>query len=107
MLVDPGSAAQLLAEPPGSARLASARLALPVGSTVGNLSLAPGLRIGGSVTSPSGAYLPGVVIDALCAACGSTTPLASALSDGTGSYALYLPDPGLAPIDGGVVEASP
>jgi hypothetical protein len=107
MMVDPGSAAQLLAEPPGSAQLASGRLSLPVGATTGDLSLGPGLLVGGAVLSPSGGHLPGVVIDALCATCGSTTPVASALSDGSGNYALYLPDPGLQPLDGGVIDASP
>jgi hypothetical protein len=104
MKVDSGSPITLLAEPPGAAQLVSARLQLPAGSTQANISLAPGLLIGGTVYAPGGAALPSVVIDALCSTCGSTTPIASALSGANGVYALYLPDPGLQVPDGGVFD---
>jgi hypothetical protein len=42
-----------------------------------------------------------VVVEALCVSCGSSTPLASALSDGSGVYRLYLPDPSLGAVDAG------
>ena len=44
----------------------------------------------------------GVRVEALCYACGSTTPVASAISDGSGVYRIYLPDPGNVVVDGGV-----
>jgi hypothetical protein len=104
MKVDPGSPITLLAEPPGAAQLVSARLSLPAGATQADVALAPGLLIGGTVYAPGGGTLPSVVVDALCSTCGSTTPIASALSDASGLYKLYLPDPGLNVPDGGFVD---
>jgi hypothetical protein len=99
--VDSGSPMELLVEPPGASNLASARLGLPAGTTKADAALGPGLRVGGYVVSPSGGKLPSVVVEALCSGCGSDVPLASAISDGTGAYALYLPDPGVGSADGG------
>jgi hypothetical protein len=99
--VDSGSPMELLVEPPGASNLASARLGLPAGTTKADTALGPGLRVGGYVVSPSGGKLPSVVVDALCNGCGSDVPIASAISDGTGAYALYLPDPGVGSPDGG------
>jgi hypothetical protein len=106
LVVDAGSPLEMLFEPPGSANLSSTRLPLAAGTTQAEAALAPGLRIGGVVTAPGGARLPAVVIEALCSACGSLVPVARTISDGAGSYALYLPDPGLV-YDGGVVDGSP
>ncbi len=105
--VDPGSAIQLLVEPPGAVRLAGARIPLAAGTTIANASLPSGLLVAGNVIAPGGGHLPSVVIDALCGSCGSTTPIATALSNSSGFYSLYLPDPGIAPIDGGVLDGSP
>jgi hypothetical protein len=104
--VDPGSALELVVQPPASVKLAGVRLPLSAGVTQANAALLPGLQVGGYVIAPGGGHLPSVVIDALCGSCGSVTPVASTISDPSGSYALYLPDPGLQPLDGGV-DASP
>jgi hypothetical protein len=58
------------------------------------------------VYAPNGGRLPAVVIEALCGSCGSVVPVARTISDGSGNYALYLPDPGLI-YDGGVLDGSP
>jgi hypothetical protein len=107
MRVDPGSPLELLFEPPATANLSSARLALAAGSTSAATALGPGLKLGGYVTAPGGGKLPSVLVEALCSTCGSQTPLASAISDGSGYYSLYLPDPGVANVDGGTVDLSP
>jgi hypothetical protein len=100
--IDPGSPLEMLFEPSGSSNLSSVRLALPAGSTQALAALGPGLRVGGYVVGPGGGRLPSVVVEALCGSCGSATPIASAVSDGSGAYALYLPDPGVDVGDGGV-----
>jgi hypothetical protein len=107
MRIDPGSPVELLFEPPGAANLSSARIGLGAGATRADAALGPGLRIGGFIQAPGGAKLPSVVVDALCGSCGSSAPITSAISDGSGAYALYFPDPGVVDVDGGSVDLSP
>jgi hypothetical protein len=104
--VDSGSPLEVLYEPPGSSNLSSLRQVVAAGATQTSAALAPGLRIAGSVLQGS-SKLPSVVIEALCGSCGSDVPIASTISDAMGAYALYLPDPGVNLVDGGVSDAAP
>jgi hypothetical protein len=100
--VDAGSPCTLLIEPPGEAKLASVRRLIGAAASGVDVTLPPGLLVSGAVLSPAGARMPSVVVEALCAACDSPSVLASAISSSAGDYALYLPDPGLEPFDGGL-----
>jgi hypothetical protein len=101
LIIEPGSPLTLLVEPPAESKLLSLRKRLAAGTTSANLTLPPGLLVAGIVYSPTGAPMGSVVIEALCAACGSSLPLASTVSEPGGDYALYLPDPGFVVFDGG------
>jgi hypothetical protein len=100
-VLDKGAPLVLVVDPPSSAKLAGTRIPLPANAGSVAVTLGPGLPITGTVRSPSGTAERGVRVEALCYACGSTTPVASAISDGSGVYRLYLPDPGNVVVDGG------
>lgn len=102
--VDPGAPLQLLVEPGASDKLSGSVTTLPAGSTQADIALGSGLLVTGLVRSPTSAPLRAVRVEALCGSCGSTTPIASAVSDATGTYRLYLPDPGDSVVDGGVTD---
>ncbi len=102
VMVDKGAPLQLLVEPPATANLASARLSLAANAGSADVALGPGLEVSGVVRSPTSTPLPGVRVEAYCWSCGSTTPLATSISDTTGTYHIFLPDPGENPVDGGV-----
>jgi hypothetical protein len=106
ILVDAGSPLEVLYEPPAATNLSSLRQVVAAGASQAKAALGPGLRIAGSVLQGT-SKLPSVLIEALCGSCGSDAPIASTLSDATGAYALYLPDPGVQIGDGGVNDASP
>ena len=99
--IDKGAPLALLVEPPGDARLAGARVSLAANAGSATVTLGPGLLVSGVVRSPAGTAQPGVRVEALCWSCGSTTPVASAISDGSGTYRIYVPDPGDVVVDGG------
>ena len=94
LFVDKGAPLQLLVEPAAADKLAGARVSLAANAGTADVALGPGLEVSGVVRSPSAAPQPGVRVEALCFACGSTTPLATSISDSQGNYRLYLPDPG-------------
>ena len=102
--LDRGAPIDLVVEPPAAPKLAGTRVALPAGGGSVSVSLGPGLPISGVVQSPSGTIQPGVRVEALCWSCGSTTPISTSISDATGTYHLYLPDPGDVVTDGGVSD---
>lgn len=100
--VDRGAPIALLVEPTADVKLSSATVMLPAGSPGSDVVLGPGLLVTGVVYSVTTTNrVPSVRIEALCNGCGSSTPIATAISDTSGSYNLYLPDPGLAVSDGG------
>ncbi len=101
LMVDRGAPVQLLVEPAASDKLAGVRESLAAATTSADIALGPGLAVSGVVHAPTGAPVPAVRVDALCWSCGSTTPVASAVSDGQGVYRIYLPDPGPLILDGG------
>ena len=70
--------------------------------TAVDVALGPGLLVSGVVRSPGATAQPGVRVEALCWSCGSPTPLATSISDTSGAYRIYLPDPGDVIVDGGV-----
>ncbi|HEX9100890.1 MAG TPA: hypothetical protein VF997_01735, partial [Polyangia bacterium] len=100
--VDKGAPLELLVEPAAADKLAGARLSLPANAGSVQVALGPGLLVSGVVRSPAGTAQPGVRVEALCWSCGSTTPLATSISDANGTYRIYLPDPGNVIVDGGV-----
>jgi hypothetical protein len=99
--IDKGASLDLVVEPPAASKLAGARVALPAGGGSTHVTLGPGLAFTGSVNTPDNKSLPGVRVEALCFSCGSTTPIATSISDANGAYHLYLPDPGEIAVDGG------
>jgi hypothetical protein len=102
-MVDKGAPVQLLVEPAAADKLAGARLTLAANAGSADVVLGPGLLVSGVVRSPVGAApQPGVRVEALCYSCGSTTPIATTISDSQGGYRIYLPDPGDIIFDGGV-----
>jgi hypothetical protein len=103
LMVDAAAPLALLVEPGAAAMLASARLAVGAGGGTADVALPRGLLVSGLVRGPA-APLPSVLIEALCESCGSTTPIASTVSDDQGNYRLYLPDPGETPFDGGASD---
>lgn len=100
--IDKGAPLALLVEPSADARLAGARVALGANAGGATVTLVPGLLVSGVVRSPAGTAQAAVRVEALCWSCGSSTPLATAISDGNGTYRLYVPDPGDIILDGGV-----
>jgi hypothetical protein len=104
LFVGKGSPVQLVVEPPGSTNLAGTRVAVAADAGSVNVMLGRGLLVTGTVQSPTGDPQPSVRVEALCDGCGSTTPLATSISDGQGVYRIYLPDPGNVIVDGGAVD---
>ncbi len=100
-VIDKGAPLDLVVEPPAATKLAGASVALLAGGGNAHVTLGPGVAVTGQVNTPDNKSLKGVRVEALCYACGSTTPVASAISDGSGTYRIYLPDPGDIAVDGG------
>jgi len=104
LTVDKGAPLSLLVEPSGLDKISGTRLSVPAGGGALSVPLGPGIQVTGVVLSPSNTPVAGVRVEALCWSCGSPTPLATALSDANGVYRIYLPDPGLGGLDGGVTD---
>jgi hypothetical protein len=102
LAVDPGSPITLLVEPPDATPLASVSIKLPAGTSRADALLPAGLRLSGTVNAPTTGTLPSALVEALCGSCGSDQPLASTVTRPDGSFDLYLPDPGVKALDGGV-----
>jgi hypothetical protein len=102
--IDRDAPLSLLVEPNGGDKLAGMRVSVPAGGGTVPVVLGPGLQVSGVVRSPTATPVPGVRVEALCWSCGSTTPVATAISDASGVYRIYLPDPGLVGLDGGVTD---
>ncbi|HXU68448.1 MAG TPA: hypothetical protein VN947_03925 [Polyangia bacterium] len=100
--IDRGAPLTLVVEPPASTHLAGTRLSLSANAGSAAVVLPPGLPVVGVVSTPGHTTLSGVLVEALCYSCGSTTPIATSITDGSGTYHLYLPDPGDVTVDGGV-----
>ena len=94
MNVDRGAPVTLLVEPDAASHQSGTRLPLAAGTTSADVVLGPGLRIEGFVTKAGGQALVATEVDVLCDSCGSDTPLATSITDGSGMYFIYLPDPG-------------
>ncbi|HEX6837742.1 MAG TPA: hypothetical protein VF334_14280 [Polyangia bacterium] len=103
-VIDKGAPLELLVEPAAGAKLAGARVPLAANAGSATVALGAGLLVSGVVRSPAGTAQPGVRVEALCWSCGSTTPLATSISDGSGTYRIYVPDPGNVILDGGVSD---
>jgi hypothetical protein len=102
LTVDRGAPVALLVEPGAADKLSGATLYLGAGTTSADVTLGPGLLVTGVVRAPKNSLpVPLVRVEALCGQCGSSTPLASAISNDKGVYNLYLPDPGDIIVDGG------
>ena len=104
LFVGKGSPVQLVVEPPGSTNLAGTRVAVAADAGSVTVMLGRGLLVTGAVQSPTGDPQPNVRVEALCDGCGSTTPIATSISDNQGVYRIYLPDPGNVLVDGGAVD---
>ena len=104
LYVGKGSPVQLVVEPPGSTNLAGTRVAVAADAGSVTVMLGRGLLVSGTVQSPTGDAQPSVRVEALCDGCGSTTPVATSISDGQGVYRIYLPDPGNVIVDGGAAD---
>jgi hypothetical protein len=111
LCVDPGAetptagdppAATLLVEPDLADRLMAARVPVAPGATSVNVTLAPGLGVSGRVLQGDGAFdaVPSARVELYCDTC--SEPLTTGVTDGSGVYTLYVPDPGLAVDMGGV-----
>ncbi|HEY2747290.1 MAG TPA: carboxypeptidase-like regulatory domain-containing protein, partial [Polyangia bacterium] len=99
--IDKGATLELVVDPPASVGLAGARVPLPAGGGAVQVTLGPGVEMSGLVKTPEGKALGGVRVEALCFSCGSTTPISTSITDASGNYHLYLPDPGDVAVDGG------
>jgi hypothetical protein len=82
--VGKGSPVQLVVEPKGDANLAGTRVAIAADAGSVTVMLGRGLLVTGTVQSPTGDPQPSVRVEALCDGCGSTTPVATSISDSQG-----------------------
>lgn len=101
LLVGKGAPLALVVEPPGASNLAGARVSVAANAGSVTVALDRGLLVSGVVRSPTNDPQASVRVEALCQSCGSSTPVATAISDSHGTYKIYLPDPGNVIVDGG------
>ena len=100
--VGAGTASNVRVEPLAAAKLSDATVFVAAGAAKADITLSPGLQIVGLVTSSSSAIVPLALVEAMCWDCATPTILKTAVSDGSGNYKLYLPDPGQrVVVDGG------
>jgi hypothetical protein len=104
LTVDAGTPSQLSVEPAAGDHLAGVRVNVAAGANHADVALDSGLALGGVVRAPGGAPLPAVRVEARLWQSAEPTPLATTITNGTGAYLLYLPDPGDAVADMGATD---
>lgn len=102
--VGAGTASSVRVEPLAAAKLSDATVFVAAGVSNADITLGPGLQIAGVVYASNNAPVPATLVEAMCWDCATPTILKTAVSDSSGNYKLYLPDPGQrVAADGGTI----
>ncbi|HEX4459263.1 MAG TPA: carboxypeptidase-like regulatory domain-containing protein, partial [Polyangia bacterium] len=92
--VGAGTASNVRVEPLAGDKLSDATVFVAAGATSADVTLGPGLQVAGTVVDANNAPVASVLVEAMCWDCATPTVLTTAVSDASGNYILYLPDPG-------------